>query len=214
MSKSSLRKLVITIIILVLLGIGLAIVAKSHLKQSPALAINTQDQPTRGNPDAKVHIVVFEDLKCIACKNFNNSVLPRVKSDFIEPGIAKYTVINLAFIPGSMPAANAARCLYVQKPDWFFTFVDNVYQNQPPENQDWATIPKLMEFANIIPGVDTAKLSRCIYDSPYNGFIQNNFKMARELQNGTVSTPAVYVNGRYIENPTFANMQKAVNAAK
>ena len=57
-----------------------------------------------------------------------------------------------------MPAANAARCLYKQNPDWFFTFVDYVYQNQPPESEDWATIPRLVQFANVIPGVDAERL--------------------------------------------------------
>ena len=111
-------------------------------------------------------------------------------------------------------AANAARCIYTQNPDAFFTFVDNVYQNQPPENEDWATIPKLMQFAAVVPGLDQDKLSHCIYDSPYTDFIQNNFKLAAKLQGSSVATPAVYVNGRSIDSPNFNNIQKAVKAAQ
>lgn len=214
MNKVILQKSLTALMILMLLGLTLFFLPKAQAKPAPALQIDTTDQPTRGNPAAKVHIVVFEDLKCIACKNFNNTVAPQIKKQFIDTGIAKYTVINLAFIPGSMPAANAARCIYTQNPEAFFTFVDNVYQNQPPENEDWATIPKLMQFAGGIPGLDQDKLSHCIYDSPYNDFIQNNFKLAAKLQGNSVATPAVYVNGRFIDSPNFNNIQKAVKAAQ
>ncbi len=212
MNKSIIQKSLVAIVVLVLAGLALAFLPKSHAKQSPAVQIDTTDQPTQGNPNAKIQIVVFEDLKCIACKNFNNTVVPIIKQQYIKTGVAKYTVINLAFIPGSLPAANAARCLYKQNPDWFFAFVDNIYQNQPPENEDWATIPRLMQFASIIPGVDKDQLSQCIYDGPYTDFIQNNFKIAASLQGTSVATPAVYVNGRYIDPPTVGNLQKAIKA--
>jgi protein-disulfide isomerase len=214
MNKSTLQKMVITGVVLVALAVALFFLTKSHTPSSPALEIDTKDQPTRGNPAAKVHIVVFEDLKCVACRNFNNTVLPQIKSEYIDKGLAKYTVINVAFIPGSMPAANAARCLYNENPDWFFTFVDYVYQNQPPENEDWATIPKLVEFAKVIPGVDSEKLSRCIYESPHTAFIENNFKQASKLQGASVATPAVYVNGHVVNTPNITNIRKAVDAEK
>lgn len=214
MSKATLQKIVATVVVLVVLGIVLVLFAKPHRLNTPVLTIDTTDQPVMGEAGAKVHIVVFEDLKCIACKNFNNTVLPQIKSSYIDKGIANYTVINVAFIPGSMPAANAARCLYKQKPEWFFAFVDHIYRNQPSESEDWATIPRLVQFASVIPGVDAEQLSRCIYDSPYTDFILNNFKQASKLQGQTVATPAVYVNGHYIDTPSVENLQKAIDAEK
>jgi protein-disulfide isomerase len=214
MNKSVIQKIVVVIAVLIVLGVALIFFAKPQSKSSPVLKIDTSGQPSTGKSDAKVHIVVFEDLKCIACKIFNTTVLPQIKTNYIDKGIANYTVINVAFIPGSMPAANAARCLYQENPAWFFTFVDNVYKNQPPESEDWATIPRLTQFANVIPGVDQDKLSRCIYESPYTDFIQKNFIQAGKLQGATISTPAVYVNGRYVDPPTVETVSKAIDAAK
>ena len=162
MNKSTLTKIIAAILTVVLLGAALVIFAKPKGKTATIQSIDTNGQPTLGKADAKVQIVIFEDLKCIACRNFNNNILPKIRQDYIDTGIANYTVINLAFIPGSMPAANAARCLYKENPEWFFKFVDNVYQHQPPEKQNWATIPQLIEFANVIPNVNTEKLSQCI----------------------------------------------------
>ena len=98
MNRSTLQKIVAAVIVVVILAVVLAFIGKSHAPKTPALSIDTTDQPTRGNPNAKVHIIVFEDLKCIACRNFNNTVLPRLKTEYIDKGIAKYTVINVAFI--------------------------------------------------------------------------------------------------------------------
>ena len=120
MNRAVLQKSWVSGILLVLLSVvAFLFLPQAQAKPAPAMQIDTTDQPTRGNPNAKVHIVVFEDLKCIACKNFNNTILPQIKKQYIDTGIAKYTVINLAFIPGSMPAANAARCIYTQNPDGF-----------------------------------------------------------------------------------------------
>jgi protein-disulfide isomerase len=214
MNKSTITKIITVLVVLALIVAALLIFGRPHGEEAPKVQIDTTDQPTRGKADAKVQIVVFEDLKCIACKRFNNTVLPEIKKAYIDTGVANYTVISLAFIPGSMPAANAARCLYKQNPEWFFTFVDNVYQNQPPENQDWATIPKLVEFAKVIPNLDEEKLSRCIYDSPYTDFMQQNFQQALKLQGSSVETPAIYINGRLIQAVTVANLRKAIDAAK
>ncbi len=212
MNRSFIQKLVWVVILLVIVIVVLMWVFKPREKLPPAVVIDTTDQPHKGNSQAKLHIVVFEDLKCIACKQFNNQLLPKIEEKYIKPGLADYTVINLAFIPGSLPAANAARCIYKQNPEAFFTFVNNVYQNQPPENQDWATIPKLMEFANGLPGVDNQQLSRCIYESPYTKFIQNNFDLARKLQGDVVYTPTLYVNGHVVNPVNWDQVNKTIKA--
>ena len=105
--------------------------------------IDLTGQPSLGQASAPIDIVLFEDLKCFNCMRFYHTVLPALKARYIETGVARLHVITLAFIPGSLPAANAALCAYTQRPDFFFKFIDQIYENQPPENEDWATIPKL-----------------------------------------------------------------------
>ncbi len=213
MNKSALRNIVIVVVLLAVLAVILAFLFKPKVRSSQAVSIPTADQPMLGKPNAKIKIVVFEDLKCIACKIFNNSVMPKIKQTYIDPGIANYTVINLAFIPGSMPAANAARCLYQDNPQWFFTFVDYVYQNQPPEQLDWATIPKLVEFAShSIPEVDKQKLSRCIYESPHTDFIEKNFEIAKKAIGETVMTPSIFINGHLAPEPSWKQIHDMIAA--
>lgn len=209
--------IVLTIISIVILTILLTLYLKPmwekmHLPKP--VQINTQNQPMLGNPQAKIHFVIFEDLKCINCAKFNNTVLPYLKERYINTGLANYTMINLAFVPGSLPAANAAHCVYVQNPALFFPLIDYLYQHQPPENQDWATVPTLMNMASKIPGINIDQLGACILKSPYDQLIADNLKQAAQLMNGSVQTPMLYVNGIAVKNPTLSEIDKVVDAVK
>jgi len=212
MAKLNIKVLMLGIIIIVLILIGLLFFSSNKVTLPKQVQINTKNQPTLGNPKAKVHVVVFEDLKCYSCMRYNVEVFPSLKKNYIDTGKAKYTVINLAFIPGSMPAANAARCLYKQNKKFFFPFVDAIYHHQPPENQDWATLPHLMKLASTIPGVDKQKLSQCIYQSPYVDFMNQNLKLGKDTMKGVVSTPTLYVNGYLVKPLTLDQLNKIMEA--
>lgn len=179
-----------------------------------AVIINTDNQPVLGNTSAKIHIVSFEDLKCMNCARFNNAVFPAIKKKYIDTGIANYTMINLAFVPGSMPAANAARCVYQQNSDAFFDYVDAIFKNQPPENQNWATIPTLLTFAANVKGIDTDLLADCLIKSPHTSFIENNLQTAIAVMTPPVSTPTVYINGVLVKPLTEEQIDRVIKAVK
>ncbi|MCB1827806.1 MAG: DsbA family protein [Coxiellaceae bacterium] len=202
------------IIIILAVAIAAAYLLINHptTKLPKSVSIDTTDQPTMGNLDAKVHIVAFEDLKCHNCMRFSVSLFPTIKKKYIDTGKAKYTMINVAFINGSMPAANAARCLYKQNKKFFFPFIESIYENQPPESENWATIPKLIGFANNIKGVDKKKLSQCIYKSPYTNFINKNLQQAMKIMGGVVATPTVYINGHKVQPLTIKRIDQMMKA--
>lgn len=203
---------VISIVILGVVGFFIVkpILYKSDLPKP--VTINTINQPMIGNPKAKIHFVVFEDLKCSNCARFNNTVFPYLKKKYIETSQANYTMINLAFIPGSMSAANAARCVYMQNNALFFPYIDYIYHHQLPEDQDWANIPTLLNYASKIEGIDVIKLGVCMLKSPYNQFISDNLKQASVLMNGVVATPTLYINGIRVKNLTQSDIDEVVSA--
>ncbi len=165
-----------------------------------SIVIDTTNQPTLGKESAKAHIVAFEDLKCVNCAIFNNTLFQQIKKRYIDTGLAKYTLFNVAFIKGSLPAANAAHCLYEQKPAYFFNFVDYIYRIQPPEDQHWATTARLLQFARkSVPQADLKRLSQCIIQGKYNRFIKENLKYTNQLMKNHVSTPTIYINGRQLK---------------
>lgn len=208
----------VVIFLVVVAGIALFLFKKNEKSTESALpkpvVISTKGQPTLGSSQAKIHIIAFEDLKCSNCARFNNTLFPKIRKKYINTGIAKYTMINLAFIPGSLPAANAARCVYEQNKEAFFPYVEYIYHNQPPENQDWATIPHLLNIASRFKAINTDKLGTCLVESPYDQFIKNNLSLAAKLMNGQVATPTIYVNGILVSPLTMDQFKRVISSVK
>ena len=205
------KKVIISILILALIIFVAAFIFRPQTPLPQPILIDTQNQPSLGQKNAKVEIVAFEDLKCVACKEFTNTIFPQLKKEYIDTGIAKFTFINLAFIPGSIAAANAAHCIYKQNPELFFPFVDYVYANQPPENENWATIPKLLEFASRIKGINQDQLSQCVFNNTYTSIIDKNLQLAQKAIGPTIMTPTLFINGIRVDPLTINQIKKIIN---
>lgn len=205
---------IIGVIILVVLGLFFLkpLLIKKELPKP--VRINTTNQPLLGNPTAKIKMIAFEDLKCMNCARFNREIMPYIEKHYIKTNIANYTLINVAFIDGSLPAANAARCVYAQNKDLFFPYVEYIFQHQPPETQNWATVPTLLNFANEIKGIDTDQLAQCIIKSPYDQLIHDNLAQAMKIMSGGVSTPSLYINGILVTPTTKEQIDKVIEAVK
>lgn len=210
--SSRIKTLMIVIILLIIAGVlFLVFSSASKIALPQPVLINTNNQPTMGNVNAKLHIVAFEDLKCSNCMRYNETILPKIDAQYVKTGQASYTIITLAFIPGSLPAANAAQCVYAQNHHAFFDYVAYIYAHQPPEEQDWATIPNLMLFASHIAGINTDTLANCLVASPYAALIGNNLFIASAAMGSNVATPALYVNGIKVDPLNWEHVQQIIH---
>lgn len=208
------KKLVsITLSFLAILIFAALILNKTQrVTLSPTKQINIEGQPTLGA--GKITMVVFEDMKCSNCKIYNQVIYPFIKSHYIDTGKATYVLIPLAFIQNSIPAGNAALCVYHQKPELFFEYVDYLYQHQPDEALNWAMPETLTEFAQHISGIDLAQFSTCIKNNTYYTQLQQNLGLARKVMGDTVQTPTLYINGNVVTPMTIEQIDKTVNALK
>jgi protein-disulfide isomerase len=177
------------------------------------VVIETQGQPTIGGLNAAVHVVVFEDLKCADCRDYTTTIYPKIKQKYIDTGKVKYTMITMAFMAGSRMAALAAKCVYEQNKDLFFPFVDYLFENQPKEFCDWATLPNLEEFARKVPGVDVQALREKITDANFSRYLDRNFEIGKQAMENDILTPTLFVNGVRVKEPKFELICKEINAA-
>ncbi len=214
MRKTTIRNAMIAVIIIAIIVI-LCVIFIPHDSSTGTLPqpikIDTHNQPMLGQQNAKLQIVAFEDLKCSNCMRYNVNVFPKVYNHYIKPGKANYTMVTVAFLPGSMPAANAARCIYEQNHDAFFDYVNYIYDNQPPEDENWATVPNLMLYATHIKGINQDALAHCIVTSPYTTLINANFKLLQDSMKPPVGTPTVYINGIRVDPLTWKQFQKVAS---
>ncbi|MCB1181296.1 MAG: thioredoxin domain-containing protein [Chlamydiia bacterium] len=199
------------LVILILTGL---IVFRHDLPEG--IPLNTKGQPTIGYPKARVHVVVFEEPKCDNCKDFNDKIFPKLKEDFIDTNKIIYTVIPVSFLPNSMPAAVALLCVYYTNPlypnnDLFFTYLNYIYEHQPPEHTNWATLDTLVAFArNASPAINRAHLKTCMEKEIYRIKIEKNNAYGRKIMDGMLTTPTVYVNGIKAQNLNYKELKKLI----
>lgn len=192
----------------------------SDLNQSK---IDTTQQPTIGYPKAKVQVMAFLEPKCPDSKRYNNQVYPKFEEMFINTNKVRYTIIPVSFLPHSMPAAIALLCVYHQDSqypnnDLFFSYLNYIYQNQPPERENWATIATLQKFAAATsPAIQLDRLKDCILNEKYRVQIEKNTAYGNQLMNGHLSTPTIFVDGIKVENTdetiNWDNLKAAIDQA-
>ncbi len=199
MSSSSSGKrfvlIVLALIIVVIAGFFYLQGSKTPALPAP-VRIKANGQPSISNPEATLHFVAFEDLKCSNCRHYNLRLYPQIKHIYIDSQHADYSIVLLSFLPHSTPAANTALCLYKQKPDYFFNFVDYIYAHQPSETEDWATLNQLLQFASqATPNADMNALSQCMETNHYGDRLKENLTLAEKAMNQKVQTPTLFLNG-------------------
>jgi len=80
-----------------------------------------------GNQDAKISIIAYESLTCSHCANFHINVLPDLKKEFIDTGIAK---IEFRHFPLDIAAFNASKIAQCNN-DGGSDILNSLYLNQP-----------------------------------------------------------------------------------
>ena len=79
-----------------------------------------------GNKDAKISIIAYESLTCSHCANFHIDVLPKLKKEYIDTGLAK---IEFRHFPLDVAAFNASKIVQC-KNDGSSEILNSLYLNQ------------------------------------------------------------------------------------
>ena len=79
-----------------------------------------------GNKDAKISIIAYESLTCSHCANFHIDVLPNLKKEYIDTGLAK---IEFRHFPLDVAAFNASKIVQC-KNDGNPEILNSLYLNQ------------------------------------------------------------------------------------
>jgi len=152
----------------------------------PLLAQTADDRGaprTLGDPDAAVTIEEYSSLTCPHCRSFHLDTLPRLKSDYIEPGKVKLIYYDFPFDQAALRAAMLARCAPPQR---YFQFLDVLFAQQP----NWANENFIQNLRAIgaVGGVSGERFDACMNDEALlNAVVAQRFE--GERNRGVNSTP-------------------------
>jgi len=176
----------------------LAHLEKIDISQDLMSKINVRGRPVRGNANAKVTIVNFDDFQCPFCSRMHSTLFPNVLQAYGDKVKIIYKDYPLVEIhPWAMRAAINGNCLGEQNGDAYWDFADYVHSNQ----KDIAGKTRAEAFVNLDKvtqtqvqkhGLDQQKLQACVQKQDESGV---RASMAEGDSLGVDSTPTLFING-------------------
>jgi protein-disulfide isomerase len=176
--------------------------------------INLADRPVKGNPDAKVTIVNYDDFECPFCARMHSTlmteILPQYK-DKIRIVYKDYPLLQIH--PWAQHAANDANCLAKENSNAYWALADYLHTNQRAINASQQNLPA--SFAEIDRqtldfgkqnGADLPRLQACL-KAQSDAIVKAS--MAEGDKIGVNATPTVFINGERLEGAMDADEVKS-----
>ena len=184
-------------------GKTLARLETFNLAKDPASNIDVEGRPIRGNPNAKVTVVNFDDLECPYCARMHTSLFPATLDRYRDKVRFIYKDDPLVELhPWAMRAAVDANCLAAQKGDAYWTYVDYIHSHgQEVSGEDrnvtksFAALDRIARQEATLAKLDETKLDACIAKQDETQ-VRASAKEAEAL--GIDGTPALFIDGERI----------------
>ena len=176
--------------------------------------ITFKDRPVRGNPDAKVTIVNFDDFECPFCARMHSTLMSEIYPQYKDKIKIVYKDYPLTQIhPWAQHAANDANCLAKESGTAYWDLADYLHANQrsispaaPNLQASLAEIDqKTLEFGKQ-NGADQARLQACI-KAQSDAIVKASIAEGDKV--GVSATPTMFINGERIEGALDADTVKA-----
>ena len=184
-------------------GKTLARLETFSLDKNPAFNIDVAGRPIRGNPNAKVTVINFDDLECPFCARMHESLFPSTMEHYKDKVRFIYKDDPLTELhPWAMHAAVDANCMAAQSGPTYWTYVDYLHAHgQEITGQDrnvtksFAALDRIAREQGTVAKLDEAKLDACITKQDET-VVRASAKEADSL--GVDGTPALFVEGERI----------------
>jgi protein-disulfide isomerase len=165
--------------------------------------IDLKGRPVRGNPNAKVTVVSYDDFECPFCSQVHRTLFPQLLKEYGDRVAFIYKDFPLSEIhPWAVHAAVDANCLGAQNPAAYWDFADYIHSNQQLVSQEkgrdaqFAALDKMTLSQADKYKLDSAKLQACVKDQKEDA-VKTSVKEGESL--GVSGTPTLFVNGQMLD---------------
>ena len=164
--------------------------------------IDIKGRPVRGNANAKVIVVNYDDFQCPFCSRAHQTLFPGLLKEYGDRVAFVYKDFPLSEIhPWATHAAVDANCLAAQSSDAYWDFADYIHSNQQVVNSekgrddqfaalDRITLTEAGKFS-----LDIAKLQPCL-KAQQEDTVKASLKEGDSL--GVDGTPTMFINGQLV----------------
>ena len=160
-----------------------------------------------GNKDAKINIIIYESLTCSHCANFHIDILPDLKRDFIDTGIAKLEFRHFPLDVAAFNASKIAQCKNDGKSD----ILNTLYLNQHRwiKGKTVEEVNKNLEKFLLKENI-TVDFNLCTTNKKIEEFVLND-RIEGTKKFKINATPTIIINDKKFEKSlNYKNLKKTL----
>ena len=162
-----------------------------------------------GSYDANIKIKIYSSLTCPHCANFHNKIVPKIKKEYVDPGIVQLIFMDF---PLDQAAFNASKLLHCLNQEKKITYLDTIYENQ----NKWTTGSNIDEINNNLKkivkdfGIDPNQFDKCLSNESISDKILSE-RIDANKKYSIDSTPTIIINEEKLDgSATFKNIKKTI----
>ena len=173
---------------------------------APVVPASMPSDRVLGRADAPITIIEYASFTCSHCANFSTHVLPELKARYIDTGKAKLIFRDLPTPPlqVSQVAAAIGRCA---APGRFFDVANHFMNNQATAFSS-GTVQQWFYQSIEASGRTEEQIEACVRLPATSEALKQDTEAT--LAAGVNATPALFVNGRRIEDHSLDGMIAAI----
>ncbi len=175
--------------------------------------IDVAGRPVRGNPDAKVTIINYDDFECPFCARMHSTLMTEILPEYGDKVRIVYKDYPLSMHPWAKHAANNANCLAKESGPGYWEFADYVHANQRAISGSQKDVQNSFNELDHLTldigkknGADATRLQACIKAQP-DTVMKASMTEADSI--GVNATPTLFVNGERLEGAVDLEEVKA-----
>jgi protein-disulfide isomerase len=182
------------------------------MAQSAADVAKPQSLPDMalGPATAPVTVTEYASMTCGHCAHFNETVFPKIKSEYIDSGKIRYVFREFPLDIKAAAGSMLARCIAKDDAGKYFAVIDMLFKQQ----NDWVakntteTLTRIGKQA----GLSGQAIEDCLKDQALLDKIAADQKFASEVLKVN-STPTFFINGEMVKGATsFEEFDKKIKA--
>jgi len=171
--------------------------------------IDIQGRPVRGNPNAKVVVVSYDDFECPYCSHNHETLFPELLKEYGDRVAFVYKDFPLTDIhPWAVHAAVDANCIAAQNGVAYWDWADYMHANRQVVNSEkdltaqFAALDRITQNEGDKFKLDQAKLQACLKEQKADAVMVSQ-KEGEAV--GVDGTPTMFVNGEMLDGARSAD---------
>lgn len=193
-----------------LVALIFALLAPAAVLAADKVEMDPIDQ-VLGKADAPITIIEYASTTCGHCATFHKTILPRIKSEWIDTGKARLIYRDLPTGPAAL-SVGASMIAHCAGPERYFGLLGYLFAQQDRWMSSKNPLDELKRIA-AFAGMAGEQVDACLKRSDLAQAIQARAQKGTQKY-GVDSTPTLVIDGKTIAGPgSYEQVDQALKAA-